>query len=319
MELIAIGVIHSPYNKKEEAPRQGRLSNEGAILEIYPEFEEGLQDIEDKRHIIVLYWAHLGQRDVLKTVTPFGPEIKGVFATRSPSRPNPIIFCIADLIKVEGNKLYVSGIDAIDGSPILDIKPYVYELDNIPHPEDTLDRVERGKIDRELWEKCIVFHGHECPGLAIGFRACEAVKEKLGVTFSKDEEIVCVTETDACGVDAIQVITGCTLGKGNLIYRDRGKQAFSFFVRSTGESIRIVLKPNNKEMTREERKAYLLEAAIDELFEFKKPHFELPERARIFNSIICEICGESAAEHKIRIAEGKKVCLDCFKEYSRGW
>jgi len=174
-------------------------------------------------------------------------------------------------------------------------------------------------LNKDLWERCVAFHGHECPGLAIGFRACEAAKEKLGITFSRDEEVVCVTETDACGVDAIQVITGCTLGKGNLIYRDRGKQAFSFFVRSTGESIRVVLKPADKEMTREERKIYLLETPIDELFEFKKPQFELPEIARIFRSVICEICGESTAEHRVRIMDGKMVCLDCFKDYTRGW
>lgn len=176
-------------------------------------------------------------------------------------------------------------------------------------------------MDKELWDRCVAFHGHECPGLAIGFRACEAAKERLGITFSKDEEIVCVTETDACGVDAIQVITGCTLGKGNLIYRDRGKQAFSFFVRSTGKSIRIVLKPidTDKEMSREEKKIYLLETPIDKLFEFKTPNFEPPEKARIFRSIVCESCGEPTAEHRVRIMEGKKVCLDCFKEYSRGW
>lgn len=317
MELIPIGVIHSPYTNREETPRQGRLSDKESILEIYSEFKEGLEGIKDKRHIIILYWAHLGKRDVLKTTTPFGPEMKGVFATRSPSRPNPIALCIADLIKVEENRLYVRGVDAIDGSPILDIKPYVYELDSLYGPEDTLDKSKN--TNKKLWEKCIAFHGHECPGLAIGFRACEAAIEKLGINFSKDEEIVCVTETDACGVDAVQFITGCTLGKGNLIYRDRGKQAFSFFVRKTGESIRIVLRPIEKEMTREERIEYLLNTPIDELFEFKKPNFELPEYARIFKSIVCEECGESTSENKIRIMDGKKVCLDCFKDYSRGW
>jgi formylmethanofuran dehydrogenase subunit E len=79
------------------------------------------------------------------------------------------------------------------------------------------------------------------------------------------------------------------------------------------------LKPTDKEMTRDERKIYLLETPIDELFEFKKPQFELPEIARIFRSVICEICGESTAEHRVRIMDGKMVCLDCFKDYTRGW
>jgi formylmethanofuran dehydrogenase subunit E len=78
-------------------------------------------------------------------------------------------------------------------------------------------------MDQELWRKCVEFHGHECPGLAIGFKACEAAQEQLQLQFSQDEEVVCVTENDACGVDAVQVITGCSIGKGNLIYRGTGK------------------------------------------------------------------------------------------------
>ncbi|ABR47703.1 formylmethanofuran dehydrogenase, subunit E region [Alkaliphilus metalliredigens QYMF] len=172
-------------------------------------------------------------------------------------------------------------------------------------------------MDKQLWEKAVAFHGHECPGLAIGYKAYEAAKEKLKVGFSKDEDIVCVTENDACGVDAIQLLLGCSFGKGNLIYRGTGKQAFSFFNRTTGESMRIVLKPSDKKMDRGERQAYLLEAPIEEIFEFKTPKFELPERARIFTTIACEDCGEGAPEHKIRLMEGKRVCLDCFKDYSR--
>ncbi|NLZ51705.1 MAG: formylmethanofuran dehydrogenase [Thermoanaerobacteraceae bacterium] len=176
-------------------------------------------------------------------------------------------------------------------------------------------------MDKNLWDKCVKFHGHECPGLAIGFKACEAANEKLGISFSKDEEIVCITENDACGVDAIQVITGCTMGKGNLIYRGTGKHAFTFFRRDTGEKLRIVFKPDNsgKDMSREERQQAILASPVEELFEFKNPSFDLPERARIFNTLICSKCGEGAPEHKMRLMEGKPVCLDCFDEYSRGW
>ncbi|UWG98493.1 FmdE family protein [Dehalobacter sp. DCM] len=169
------------------------------------------------------------------------------------------------------------------------------------------------------WEKAIEFHGHVCPGLAIGYRAAVIAKEKMDVRFSSDEEIVCVTENDACGVDAIQVLTGCSIGKGNLIYRGTGKMAFSFFNRKDGESLRLVLKSFQGEMTREERKDYILNAPAEEVFHVMKPRYELPETARLFTSIVCESCGESAPEHKIRLQDGKKVCLDCFKDYSRGW
>jgi formylmethanofuran dehydrogenase subunit E len=174
-------------------------------------------------------------------------------------------------------------------------------------------------MDQELWQKCVAFHGHECPGLAIGFKACEAVREKMKLEFSFDEEIVCVTENDACGVDAIQVITGCSLGKGNLIYRGTGKQAFSFFNRNNGASVRLVLKSFPREMSREERQAYLLKTPGGELFDWKKPGFELPQKARLFTTVICEKCGEGAPEHKMRLSNGQKVCLDCFVDYSRGW
>lgn len=174
-------------------------------------------------------------------------------------------------------------------------------------------------MNKELWNKCIEFHGHECPGLAIGFRASEIAIEKMGLKFSADEELVCVTENDACGVDAVQVITGCTVGKGNLIHRGTGKMAFTFFDRAKNNSIRLVLKQFKGEMSREERQRYILEAPADEVFSIKKPNFEAPKTARIFNTIICENCGEGAPEHKIRLSNDKKLCLDCADEYSRGW
>ncbi len=174
-------------------------------------------------------------------------------------------------------------------------------------------------MNKELWKKSVEFHGHECPGLAMGFKACEAAIEKMGITFSKDEEIVCVTENDACGVDAVQVITGCTFGKGNLLYKGTGKMAFSFYNRNNGESLRMIVKPFMEEMDRRQRQEYILNSSVDEVFNFSTPTFELPEKARLFTSIVCENCGEGAPEHKMRMNDGKKVCLDCFKDYSRGW
>jgi len=174
-------------------------------------------------------------------------------------------------------------------------------------------------LDKQLWNECVRFHGHECPGLAIGFRACEAVIEKMGIKTSEDEDIVCVTENDACGVDAVQWIFSCTVGKGNLIFHPTGKMAFSFYNRKDGSKLRVYLKRSDVEMTRDERQNYILTAPIDEVFEFSEPKYELPEKARIFNTIICEKCGEGAPEHKIRIQDKKMICLDCFEDYTRGF
>lgn len=175
-------------------------------------------------------------------------------------------------------------------------------------------------MNQKLWDKAVAFHGHQCPGLAIGFKACEAAFEKMGIGFSDDEEIVCVTENDACGVDAVQALLSCTIGKGNLIYRGTGKQAFSFFNRKNGDKLRVCLKAKKNEgMERKEWQEYLLNAPVDEIFSFSKPKYEVPENARIFRTAICEICGEGASENKMHLQDGKIVCSDCFKEYNRGW
>jgi len=174
-------------------------------------------------------------------------------------------------------------------------------------------------MDRELWNKCVEFHGHYCPGLAVGFQVSLAAREKLNFGSSEDEEIVCVTENDACGIDAVQVITGCTLGKGNLIYRPCGKQAFSFFRRDSDQNLRLVLKQVDLPDDRDGRMEAMLNMDPLKLFIFKEPHYELPEKAKLFNTINCEKCGEGTAEHFIRLKEGQKLCTDCAQEYSRGW
>ena len=175
-------------------------------------------------------------------------------------------------------------------------------------------------MDQKTWEKAVSFHGHECPGLAIGCKVCEAAVQKLNIGASQDEEIVCVTENDACGVDAVQALLSCTFGKGNLLYRRTGKQAFSFFNRADGRKIRLCLKPmKNDGMSRKEKMDYILNAPVDELFTFSEPKFELPEAARRFATIQCEICGEGSPEHKTRLQNGKTVCMDCFQDYDRGW
>jgi formylmethanofuran dehydrogenase subunit E len=172
---------------------------------------------------------------------------------------------------------------------------------------------------RELWEKSVAFHGHECPGLAIGVKACEGAMEKMELGRSEDEEIVCITENDACGVDAIQVIFSCTIGKGNLIYRNTGKQAFSFFDRKTGKKLRLYLKATNNDLEREEFMEYLLNSPLEEIFEFSQPSYQIPEKAKIFATVECSKCGESASEHSMRLEGGKPVCADCYINYHRGW
>ncbi len=137
------------------------------------------------------------------------------------------------------------------------------------------------------------------------------------VGISSDEEIVCISENDTCGVDAIQVILGCSVGKGNLLFHMRGKQAFSFYNRKNGKSVRLVLKPRPEGMTRAESFAYYQSLEPEEMFDVKDTTIALPEKAKIFRSAICSRCGETASENMMRICNGEIVCLDCYENYDR--
>ena len=169
----------------------------------------------------------------------------------------------------------------------------------------------------ELWEKCVAFHGHACGGLTIGYKAALYAIELLDLQFSEDEKVVCIAENDACSVDAIQVVLGCSVGKGNLLFHMRGKQAYSFYERGSGRSVRLVLKDRPENMTREESFAYYQRLEPKDMFDVKEATCALPEPARIFDSYRCECCGETAGANWIRISNGKKLCLDCYQAYDR--
>ena len=171
--------------------------------------------------------------------------------------------------------------------------------------------------NKELWKKCAAFHGHVCGGLTIGYKAALYAMELLEMEFSEDEQIVCIAENDACGVDAIQVMLGCSIGKGNLLFHMRGKQAFSFYNRKYGKSVRLVLKPKPDGMTREQSFDYYQSCRPEDMFDVKKAVIQLPEKARLFDSYTCDCCGESAGANWIRLSGGKKLCLDCYQTYDR--
>ena len=197
-------------------------------------------------------------------------------------------------------------------------------------------------ISQELIEKTTNFHGHWCPGLAIGIRAAEWALKEMGRT--PDEEIVAVVETDMCAVDAVQYLTGCTFGKGNLIHRDYGKNAFTFYRRQDGKAARLVVsqtaygnrgedmgklykKMLEQGLTEEEEKAWqearadaskrIMESALTDLFEVKEPAGPVPKRARIMSSMVCESCGETIMESRVRHFGGKVLCIPCFEEMEK--
>jgi len=125
-----IGIIRTPFKKPLGTPIQPSAGKgiEG-IVELFPEYTEGLKDLEGFSHIILIYHFHLVKRTLLKVTPYMDDELRGIFATRAPPRPNPIGISITRLVKIQGNKIYVKDIDIVDGTPLLDIKPYVPEFD----------------------------------------------------------------------------------------------------------------------------------------------------------------------------------------------
>lgn len=128
IRLRIIGIVHSPYKEKSEAPPQGK--NKIAEIEIEPKYKKGLKDLESFSHLHIFYWLHKSKGHNLKVVTPWESTPHGLFSTRSPHRPNPLGYASVKLLNIRNNIIKVRGIDAIEGTPVIDIKPYVKSIDN---------------------------------------------------------------------------------------------------------------------------------------------------------------------------------------------
>ncbi len=203
-----------------------------------------------------------------------------------------------------------------------------------------VDKREEGtEIAPKTVEDVARFHGHMCPGLAMGIRAAEVALREIG-PHSSDEEVVTLVETNMCAVDAIQYLTGCTFGKGNLIHLDYGKNAYTFIRRSDGKAIRVSTRPGafargseyselsakmrKKGATEDEQARFkelradrseaILHAPEEELYVVEElEDVEIPPMARIHNSITCADCGEPTMETRVRKLEGKELCPACFE------
>ena len=192
------------------------------------------------------------------------------------------------------------------------------------------------------FRRCADFHGHICPGLAIGFVAATRGMEKLEEDRSEDEEIVAIIETDACCADAVQILTGCTFGKGNFIYKDHGKMVFTFLSRNTGKGVRLAIRPGAFETDEEhfdllrkvakgradsdEQKRFrelhfkrtcdVLEMHPEKLFSMEKVNIELPPKAEIAQSVPCDECGEPTMGTKLVLQGKDRICRDCLEKHS---
>ncbi len=183
----------------------------------------------------------------------------------------------------------------------------------------------------------IQFHGHLCPGLALGYRVAKAALRELKADRPRDEELVAVVENDSCAVDAVQFVTGCTFGKGNLVFHDYGKHVYTVFNRGTGKGVRIsedfrgfdndsrfsVLKKRQEageDVSRElqaykmEKAAAILKADEKEVLSITHVTVPPPGEAKVRGSVRCGLCGEKFMESRGRVKNGEILCTPCFEK-----
>ena len=190
------------------------------------------------------------------------------------------------------------------------------------------------------FKRCADFHGHICPGMAIGYRAAVSGMARLQKHRAIDEELISIVENNACGTDAVQVLTGCTFGKGNFIFKDYGKSVYTFLERSAGKGVRVALRPGAIEQTEEHRNLMdkirkgtareeekrrfeelhfkkaceILEKPEEELFSIRETDMMLPPKARVESSLSCDQCGEPTMTSRVMDQDGRKLCLDCVQK-----
>lgn len=200
---------------------------------------------------------------------------------------------------------------------------------------------EQVKMD---WERCVAFHGHVCPGLAIGFQAAQIALKVLpaleGEPYNPKSGIVSIVQNDACGVDAVQTLLSSTFGKGNLMFKDHGKQVFSFIRRQDGRGVRVALKYGAMDNERHqalrpkvmdntatpaeseefykvhgELSMHLVETPPEEHFDWREITYDLPRGPKLNPTVKCAFCGEGVMEQRARVRDGRIACPECVEKY----
>ncbi|MCK4997324.1 SAM-dependent methyltransferase [Candidatus Pacearchaeota archaeon] len=245
-----IGFVKNDMNERMDHLEM--MKNKSEII-IDEKYIEGLYRIEENDYLNILFLFDRIDRYELKSQNYDG-EVRGVFSSRSPFRPSRIGTTTVKLLSRDKNKLIVEGLDALNDTPVLDIKPFVPVFDDSKLQEISLNRdknsprkkltelIKKGDNVSLLLESGKL-HGHFCLGLALGVMASSYAMKELALTNSGMEEVIVITETNNCMSDGVQFVTGCTFGNNALIFKDLGKSAFTL-ARRNGEGLRVTVKNN---------------------------------------------------------------------------
>lgn len=346
-----VGKVISKFDKNSDPLK---MQEEESIIEIKKKYCDALFRIEESEFLEIVFVFDKAKNYKLKTTNYYG-EYKGVFATRTPFRPTNIGISRVKLLKREGNRLYVKGLDALNNTPVIDIKPYsienifknneeiiLQEKKEFPRKE-LIQLVKNNKLE-DLLILSAGLHGHYCPGLSLGVLGATYAINKIREFTEGFENLLAIAEVNSCLVDAVQLITGCTIGNNSLIYRDIGKIAFSL-VNRNGKGVRLSIKSDYREKQKErypdftkyfdlvikkksrdeenllmfkklakEASFDLLKWDINEIFNIKEININIPEFAPIRESVFCIDCKEPVMKGKEIIKEEKIYCRYCAKD-----
>lgn len=223
MEMEPIGIVHSPVTDTHSMPPLGVA----AQVEVYEKYAAGLLDIDTNTHVVIVSWMHLADRSTLR-LDGVGPDNlplkKGVFAVRSPARPNPLAISTSRLLRVENNRLFLERLDMIDGTEVVDIKGYTRGGECVFSARSFWDyippsQLKPGRAFELILEQARSFHGKLCTGVVAGAKLVAHVAERWDAA-PRDEDLVFVASRNVrdsgCLIDAIMGGTGATLGNGRL-------------------------------------------------------------------------------------------------------
>ena len=281
--LTPIGYVH---NACIESQAPELIKKEISEIEILPDYAEGLKNIEQSEYLDMVFVFHQEKQTELVTRIRTG-EKTGIFASRSPRRPNHLGITTVELISREGNTLRVKGADALDGSPVIDIKycdtslfEQHYMHDSIRATSPLADII-RNIIDndtRELLLKAAQIHGHICPGLALGVMGATRVMQQILTLGDDIRDYILTVEMQNCPVDGALFVTGCTPGTGRFVMGNPGNACF--YVRNkAGKGWRVALRDSNKayinknipaDLSPAERGFRTLKLDVHQLLQFEK-------------------------------------------------
>ncbi len=344
MQINKIAEVRSKY-KKPVGPDEMKKSK--SVIEVEAEYAAGLDQIEDYEYLQILFYFHKSEGYDLISKRRKGPE-RGLFTSRSPRRPSPIGITTVELLKREGNKLHVYGLDAIDGTPVIDIKPYASFMDQPAlslqkeTPRYRINKLIKYQNLHDLLLKAGELHGHYCPYLALGVMAAADALNRLGAENDGMEDLVAVVETNSCFSDGVQYVAGTTFGNNSLIYRDFGKTAVTFGKREdSAKNLRYYLKDpdfiereypaaaklfkkviaERRGSKKEQKKMKelwqeiafeIIEKDSDKYFKIEEnAEIDLPDYAPIFDNAECSKCGEKLMAVKAVQKDDQVLCRDC--------